>query len=121
MTGQLELIQQKETLMNEIANKLSSWDQSTDEALQILTENNEAIELMRTIDTQLTEAERLSYNETHKEVWKKIVDMQEVLNQFIRSERDKTEEQLVQMGKKEKIVSNYIDIQKESGFIRRNY
>lgn len=121
MTIQLELIQQKKILMNDILNQLSSWDQSTDEALRILTENNQTIELMRKVDTQLTEVERIGYNETHKEAWKKIIQMQEELNIFIRSEKNKTEEQLIQMGNKEKIVSNYIDIQKESGFIGKNY
>ena len=121
MTSQQELSQQKEIFMSDIVSQLSNWDQTTDEALRILAENNETFELMRTIDGQLTEAERVSYNETHKEVWKKIIQMQEELNGFIRSEKDKTEEQLIQMGNKEKIVSNYINIQKESGFIRRNY
>lgn len=121
MTSQLELIQQKEILMNDLLNQLASWDQSTDEALRILIENNETIELMRKIDGQLTEDECIGYNETHRESWKKIIDMQEVLSQFVRAEKDKIEEQLVQMGNKKKIVSNYIDIQKESGFIRKNY
>lgn len=121
MTNHQELIQQKESLMNELLNQLSNWDNSTDEALRILIENNETIELMRTVDTQLTAADRISYNELHEKKWKKIIQMQEELTLFIRSEKDKTEEQLVQMGNKEKIVSNYIDIQKESGFIRRNY
>lgn len=121
MTNQQKLIQQKEKLMSDIEKQLASWDQSVNEALRILTENNEKFELLRTIDSQLTEAERVSYNKKHKEVWNNIIQMQEKLNNFIRLEKDKTEKQLVQMGKKEKIVSNYIDIQKESGFIKRNY
>lgn len=121
MTSQQELIQEKQILMNQLLNQLLNWDQSTEEALRILRENNETIELMCTVDVQLTEAERLSYNETHQEVWRKIIEMQKILNQFIQTEKNKTKEQLVQIGNKEKIVSNYIDIQKETGFIKRNY
>lgn len=121
MTSQQELIQEKEILMSQVLNQLMNWDQSLDEALRILTENNESIEHMRTLDMQLTEIERLSYNETHQEIWKEIIKIQKILNKFIQKQKDKTKEQLVQMGKKEKIVSNYIDIQKETGFIKRNY
>lgn len=121
MTSQVELIQQKEILMNDMLNQLSHWDESTEEALRILAENDEAIKLMREIDQKLTMNEQVAYNEKQQVVWEEIIQKQEDLLEFIKEEKKRTAEQLVQMGNKEKIVSNYIGLQKESAIIGKNY
>lgn len=121
MMNQTEFIQEKEQLMNEMLNQLSSWNQGSEEAFQILATNDEAIERMRVIDKQLTNDQLTAYNEKHQDVWATIIQKQKTLNEWIRSERQKTSEQLTQMGKKEKVVSSYIGLQKKSIFIEKNY
>ena len=121
MTSQIELVQQKERLMNDMLNQLSHWDESTEETLRILAENDEAIELMREIDQKLTKDERIAYNEKQRVVWEEIINKQDDLLEFVKEEKKKTAEQLVQMGNKEKVVSNYIGLQNESAIIGKNY
>lgn len=121
MTQQVNYIAKKKQLMDRMLEELSEWNQSADHAIQILAANNKRIEQMRKIDQQLTVTEQINYNQQQHEVWEQIIHTQEELIQFLQTEKDKTADQLVQMGKKDKVVASYINIQNESAFIGKNY
>lgn len=115
------LILEKDRIVNELHQRLVNWDESPVEALEILEINNEAIESMQKIDDELTKDALNEYNKKNMKTWEEIIAKQKELAQSIRTEKDKVEEQLVQMGKKDKVVSNYISLQNKSAFIEENY
>lgn len=121
MENQESLILQKKGLMEEIVKNLSKWDKSPEQAMNILLKNKETIDAMQVIDQKLTEEELASYNREHHGQWQEIISKQEELNQLIIEEKNMIEKQLIQMGRKDKVVSNYINLQKESAFIEKEY
>lgn len=62
-----------------------------------------------------------AHNKRQQEKWEQIIRKQEEILAFLDSEREMKKEQLIQLGSKEKVVSNYINLQNESAFVRKNY
>lgn len=114
-------MEEKNRLMDEMLDYLSSWDESVEEALQIVEKNRLFIESMKNLDKLLTDEELKRYNQTHQEKWEEIIEKQKELRTVIFSRKDILEKKLVQMGKKDKIVSNYISLQKDTAFIEKDY
>lgn len=121
MSQQVKYLEEKEQLMQAMLQDLSAWDQSAEEAIAILAANNETVEQMRVIDQQLTATEQIAYTKQHHLIWEQIIQKQEMLIRFLQTEKDKTAEQLVQIGQKEKVVASYINLQNNSAFIGKNY
>lgn len=121
MSTKKDLTEEKNQLMDEMLDYLSSWDESVEEALQIVEKNRLFIESMQNLDKLLTNEELKRYNQAHQEKWEELIKKQKELRTAIFSRKDILEKQLVQMGRKDKIVSNYIRLQKESVFIEKDY
>lgn len=121
MVNHTFLILEKESLMTELLVNLSQWDESMDEAVKIMNKNNQLIQAMQEMDKELTKEILDEYNKKHKGTWQEIISEQEKLNKVIRAQKYKVEEQLIQLGKKDKVISNYISLQENSVFIEENY
>lgn len=121
MSSQEEYILAKDRLVNEMQERLVNWDQSQTEAIDILEKNNVSVEAMQKIDDELTMDALNEYNEKHLNMWQEIVAKQKELNQSVQAKKDKIEEQLVQMGQKDKVISNYINLQNNSAFVEKDY
>lgn len=122
MTSKTEFELKRKELMYEILSELSTWKENGIEEVQkILSTNDKKIREMQEIDKDLTKEQLIAYNVKNQALWTEIIQKQETLNQWIRLERQKTSEQLAQTGNKEKVVSSYIGLQKDSGLIGKNY
>lgn len=121
MTSQEEFIRAKDLLVNEMQERLIHWDQSQTEAIDILEKNNVSIEAMQKIDEELTKDALNEYNEKHLEIWQEIIAKQKELIASVQAKKDQVEEQLVQMGQKDKVVSSYISLQNNSAFVEKDY
>lgn len=121
MENSQELFFQKEEYMNVMLERLSNWDKSTDQSIQVLEENMQTIEAMQEIDRDLTIEQLNEYNKLHAGTWQEIIVKQKEVVESVLVQKDKVEDQLVQMGQKDKVVSSYISLQKDSAFVKKDY
>lgn len=116
-----ELIAQKKNFLKTIHDNLELWDGSLENATYILEKNEEKYEKLREIDHRLP---REILEETQKE-WQpqfhEMVKKQNKLMAVMTQEREYLKKQLAQLGKKNKVVSNYIAMQKKSLFVEKDY
>lgn len=115
------LVRKKESLMRRLSECLANWEDHGNDAFEVLEENNRIIQSMQEIDQQLTTEQLNEYNEIHAETWQAIITIQRKLVESVLTQKEKVQEQLVQIGQKDKIISNYISLQKNSVFVEKDY
>lgn len=116
-----KLLIQKENLILDITNHLISWDGSSEHAVAILNDNDLKFQQLIELDTQLSDDELTVFNEKYRNHWQKMLVTQQELMQEINSSKNKNQQQLSQIDKKEKIVTNYMTIKNKSIFIEKDY
>lgn len=121
MNNQEKLILAKDQLMNEMQDRLINWDKSHDAAIDILEKNNLSVIAMQEVDQDLTTEQLNEYNAKRLAMWQEIIAKQKELIEAVQAKKDQVEEQLVQMGQKDKVVSSYISLQNNSAFVEKDY
>lgn len=121
MTNENKPINKKEHLILEILNQLLNWDHSLEHALVILKENDGRYSNLKAIDVAISEEEASKFNESYKDTWLKIINMQKELMDLVQKEQNQIQEQLTQIDNKEKVVSNYMSLSKKSIFVEKDY
>lgn len=116
-----DLLKEKEQLVDEILENLSNWNKNSDEAITILKKNNKIIAFMQKIDENLSVHEKDIQKHQQQKKMTKIIEKQKEMIAFLSTEKEIKREQLIQISSKEKVVSNYINLQKKSAFVKKNY
>ncbi len=116
-----KLLNQKELLILEITNQLINWDRTVDRAVTILEENDQRFNQLRELDQHISDEELDEFNKKYKNNWLNILNMQQELLKAIQSEQAQTQQQLSQIDQKQKVVSNYMALKKNSIFIEKDY
>lgn len=121
MLTENDYLRRKKDLMLEIASTLDNWNESVEDALKILEENNKRFKKLAEIDIKLSDDELETFNKESKKDWKVILKKQKELTMCIREEHKKVQEQLSQVSNKQKIVTNYISLKEKSIFVEEDY
>lgn len=121
MSDVVKQLKEKENLLLGITNQLIGWDHSVDHALVILSENDEKFAQMQELDQQIPETELKAFNEKYNQHWQKLINLQQELMQAVQKGQTETQGQLSQIDKKNKVVSNYMQVKNKSIFIEKDY
>lgn len=116
-----KLYREKESLMREMLECLSKWDDPKDEVIEILERNKQLIQSMQKIDQQLTIEQLSEYNRRHGITWQEIIIKQQKLVNSVLAQKEEVQNHLVQIGQKDKVITNYIDFQSNAVFVEKDY
>lgn len=113
--------EQKAVLLQVIQNNLESWDKTAEDAVRIFEANQLEFEKLQELEIELLEDEAVELNSQFKNQLEAILTKQQELLQVVAEEKKHIQNQLSQLGQKNKVVSNYIAMQNKSLFIEKNY
>lgn len=116
-----KMTSQKRELLLEMLGNVRKWNRDVEVAKEILNKNETIIKEMVLIDVKLPEEELKQFNQEFAADWQEIIEKQLEMQLSIREEKNKIEQQLIQMGKKKQVSSHYIALQNKSIFIEKNY
>lgn len=121
MNETTKYLNEKEQLIESIAEQLNSWDSTVESALTILETNNETIQQLIVVDKKIPDNALEEFNKKNHDQWAELLNTQKKLMQVVQEAQTETQQQLKQISNKEKVVSSYISLQNKSMFIEKDY
>lgn len=116
-----DMKEQKSVLLQVIQNNLDAWDETADGAVQIFEANQPKFEKLQELEAGLSVEDAAELNVLFKDQLEVILENQQKLLETVAEEKQHIQEQLGQLGQKNKVISNYIAMQNKSLFVERNY
>ena len=98
---------------------LDSWNGSAEEAVTLITENEQNMDQLKKIELQLSEDEAFQYTSVEKQLLSVIIPQQQQMIATIRSEKINLMNKMKQLNQKNKIRDNYVSMQRASVFVDR--
>ncbi|MEC6747109.1 hypothetical protein VXN63_01030 [Marinilactibacillus sp. XAAS-LB27] len=118
MVIQSQLLQKKKAILLNMYNAYESFNETVDSATSVLSEVEELIQEMNTVDKQLSPSEIQSFSDSYQDVWKEVILKHKELIQLIENESQSVKGQMSQMNKKNQMIDGYMD-QNQSMFLDR--
>lgn len=115
-----ELQSQKVLLIEEVSESLEQWDGSSENAVEVLASNEPRFIRMKEIDQELPQFVLNEMKEKLQEQWTEILTNQRKLIRCIQRDKMQLQNQMNQVGKKDKVVSSYIAMKKSSLFVDKD-
>lgn len=115
-----EFLEKKQKIIKQLSDNLKGWNDSYEGAQAILEENERHFQDLRVLDGLMSESEVRRLNGRFEKEWRVLLELQREVMACVEEERQSVQENINQISKKEKIVSNYISLQKKSIFVERN-
>jgi len=112
---------EKLNVFHTIQETLENWDGSLEQAVEVLKKNEQHFKKMQALDNQLSAEEQKAFQTQHRTELQEMVEKQQQLMAVIQEEQTHLKKQLGQLGKKNKVVSNYMAIQKKSLFVEKDF
>ena len=117
MTTSSEWSQLRSDLLEKMWQLVTSWDGTTEKALEITENNQENLIQWQELNKQVANRELLSYTEVEKEKQADILRYQETILTSIRTERSVVMSQMKQINQKNKVRDNYVSVKRDPLFI----
>lgn len=109
-----ELTELPEYLVQEMLRNVLAWDQSSDNAIEILTKNDE---LMRKYQT----FSKRSVTETEVHRLQQLINKMKLMNDFLKQEKQDVIENINQVNKSQKGISHYLNDFSESFYVDKDF
>lgn len=96
---------------------LDSWSGSAVEAMEIITENQQNMDLLKAIEEKLTEEAASQYTPIEQQLLISIIPQQQKLMTSIRREKTSLMNKMKQINKKNQVRDNYVSVKRAPVFV----
>lgn len=117
----LELFKAKNQVLDNILNNLRSWDGEIITGIDLIESNQEYLDELGDLNEKLSKSEATStYDEEYEYKLNLIMEEQRKLTQSLKGKQDDLKDNMEQLKKKDKVISNYMNTDKEPIFINKD-
>ena len=117
MKTDAEWTQIRTGLLEKMSVLLDSWSGSAVEAIKIIAENQQNLDLLKAIEEKLTEEAASQYTPIEKQLLTAIIPQQQKLMTSIRREKTSLMNKMKQINKKNQIRDNYVSVKRAPVFV----
>lgn len=114
-----ELLKERDESVDRILKNFKFWNGGIDEVIELFKENQEEMEKIDTLNLQLSRYPRAQNDEYILKI-EKIIEEQKKIQTIIKETQDALLKNMQQLSKKDKVIKNYISIEKNSVFIDKD-
>lgn len=117
MTADTQWAKLRTDVLENIKSLLDSWNGSAEEAVTLISENEQNMYQLKKIEQQLSEDEAFQYTSVEKQLLTVIIPKQQQMIATIRGEKISLMNKMKQINQKNKVRDNYVSIQRASVFV----
>ena len=114
-----EILRERELIVEVVLNNLKTWDGIAESGIRIIEENEKHLDKFKTLDLLLKDIP-IQYDEKYSEKMDEIIKSHKSLMDALILEQNQLVDLMQQVGKRDKVLHNYISIKKEPIFIDKD-
>lgn len=119
MTTDTQWAKLRTDVLENIKALLDSWNGSAEEAVALISENEQNMDQLKKIEEQLNEDEAFQYTLVEKQLLSVIIPKQQQMIAVIRGEKSSLMNKMKQINQKNKVRDNYVSVQRAPVFVDR--
>lgn len=100
---------------------LNSWDGEPATAIEIIAVNQENMDQLAQINSELNLNEAVAYTEKENQLIDKLIQQQKLLLDSIKKERTEVAERMKQLNQKNNVRANYVSVKREPVFVDKGF
>lgn len=117
MTTDTQWAKLRTDVLQNIKSLLDSWNGSAEEAMTLISENEQNMDQLKKIEQQLSEDGAFQYTSVEKQLLTVIIPKQQQMIATIRREKTSLMNKMKQINKKNQVRDNYVSVKRAPVFV----